>query len=232
MRYVLIIVILFTFTACQGGGDATTQPEESLATNTPFVPEGTQVGVSEVNPDDVPVIETLIAEEIAGQNPTPFAIPLATTEGQELPVPPVGTLVASQTEDLQAGTGFDYIYMTQTGGVNNESIVIEIYSDGRATINDREGMISRENIIELVRNIDALNYFGVQGTFMGPAPRPNEYVYQIYIKRGGAERLINAQDGYMPIEFSSFLGYVRSVAESLSTTPPTATPNAEATPAS
>ncbi len=232
MRYVLIIVILLTFTACQGGGDATTEPEESSATNTPFAPEGTQVGVSEVDPEDVPVIETLIAEEIAAQNPAPPIIPLATTEGQELPIAPVGTLIASQTEDVQAGTGFDYIYMTQTGGVNNESIVIEIYSDGRAKLNDREGIITRENIVELVRNIDSLNFFGLQGTFMGPAPRPNEYVYQIYIKRGGLERLINAQDGYMPIEFSSFLGYVRAVAEGLSTTPATATPNVQATPAS
>ena len=225
MRYVLIIVILFTFTACQGGGDVTPQPEESSATNTPFVPEGTQVGVSEVNPDDVPIIETLIAEEIAAQNPPSFVIPLATTEGEALPVPPVGTLVASQTEDVQAGTGFDYIYMTQTGGANNESIVIEIYGDGRAKLNNREGMISRDNIVELVRNIDSLNFFGLQGTFMGPAPRPNEYVYQIYVKRGGMERLINAQDGYMPIEFSSFLGYVRVVAEGLSTTSVISTPN-------
>lgn len=224
MRYVLIIVILLTFTACQSGGDATQQPEESSATNTPFVPEGTQVGISEVNPDDVPVIETLIAEEIAAQNPPSFVIPLATTEGEALPVAPVGTLVASKTEDVQAGTGFDYIYMTQTGGASNESIVIEIYGDGRATINDRSGTVSRESIVELVRTIDTLNFFGLQGTFMGPAPRPNEYVYQIYVKRGGMERLINAQDGYMPIEFSSFLGYVRVVAEGLSTTPPTATP--------
>ncbi|PJF27024.1 MAG: hypothetical protein CUN52_15080 [Phototrophicales bacterium] len=114
--------------------------------------------------------------------------------------------------------------MTQIGGVNNENITIQIYKDGRVTINDRTGVISQENIEELIRHIDALNFFGLQGTFIGPAPRPNEYVYQIFIKRGGQERLLNAQDGYMPIEFASFLGDVRAVAESLSPLPATSTP--------
>lgn len=216
MRYVLIVVMVCLITACQGGGDET-------VTNVPSIPEGTQVGVSDVDPENVPIIETLIAQEVAAQNPTPFAIPLPTTEGEALPVPPVGTLIASRTEDVQAGTGFDYIYMTQTGGASNERIVVEIYDDGRAKFNDREGTVTNENIAELARHLDRLNFFGLQGTFMGPAPRPNEYVYQIYVKRGSVERLINAQDGYMPLEFSTFLGFVRSVAESLSPLPPTST---------
>lgn len=222
MRYVLILLMLMMLTACGGGESPAT--EDANAQPTPFVPEGTQVGVNPVSDENVPIIETLIAEEIAAQNPQPYIPPLPTVGEGGLPVPPIGTLVASQTENVQAGVPFDYIYMTQIGGVNNENITIQIYKDGRVTINDRTGVISQENIEELIRHIDALNFFGLQGTFMGPAPRPNEYVYQIFIKRGGQERLLNAQDGYMPIEFASFLGYVRAVAESLSPLPPTSTP--------
>ena len=226
MRYLLIGLMVILLAAC-GGGDSSTVTNTDVPP-TVFIPQGTQVGVVPVSSENVPAIETLIAEEIVAQNPQPFVIPSPdfTLEVGELPVPLVGTLVASATEDPQAGQVFDYIYMTQTGGSNNEQIVIELYGDGRAKFNDREGQISQDAIAQIVSAMDDINYFGLQGTFMGPAPRPNEYVYQIYIQRGGNERLINAQDEYMPIEFMGLLSLVRNVAEGLQPA------SAEATPAS
>jgi len=198
--------------AC-GGGETTPEPTVDIQP-TSFVPEGTQVGVIDVAPENVTGVETLIAEEIAAQNPQPFAPTLLPVEEEgALPVPLAGTLVASETEDPQAGLAFDYIYLLQEGGSNNERIIAEIYGDGRTTFNTREGKIGQDTIIEIIRAIDELNYFGIQGTFLGPAPRPNEYNYTIVVQRGANSRRINAQDGYIPMEFIRFLAQIRNIAE-------------------
>ncbi|MDX2078154.1 MAG: hypothetical protein SFZ02_17110 [bacterium] len=229
MRYLLICLMLIMLTACGGGEEPTAIPNTD-APPTVFVPQNTPVGIVEIAPENTTTIETLIAEEVSAQNPQPFVPTLAPVEEGGLAVPLAGTLVASQTEDPQAGSAFDYIYFVQEGGANNERIVIEIYSDGRTKRNDQEGTIGQDRIIEIIRAMDALNYFGLQGTFLGPAPRPDEYIYQIYIKRGANERLINAQDGYIPIEFVQFMSTIRNVVEIEAT--PEVTPTVEATPAS
>lgn len=231
MRYLLIGLIIILLAGC-GGGEPTEVVQNTDALPTVFVPEGTQVGIVEVSSENAPAIETLIAEEIAAQNPQPFVPPTlaATLEEGALPAPLVGTLVASVTEDPQAGRIFDYIYMTQTGGSENVQIVVEIYGDGRAKYNDKEGRISQDAINQIVVLMDELNYFGLVGTFIGPAPRPNEYTYQIYIQRGGIDRLINAQDGYIPVEFTGLLSLVRNSAETIVTGNTEATP--ELTPSS
>jgi hypothetical protein len=223
MRYLLIFLMLMMLSAC-GGGETTPEPIVDIPP-TSFVPEGTQVGVVDVAPENITGVETLIAEEISAQNPQPFAPTLLPVEEEgALPVPLAGTLVASETEDPQAGLAFDYIYLLQEGGSNNERIVSEIYGDGRTTFNAREGKIGQDALIEIIRAIDELNYFGIQGTFLGPAPRPNEYTYTIVVQRGANSRRINAQDGYIPMEVMQFMAQIRTIAESAPALAPTSTP--------
>lgn len=215
--YLVIIMIALLVSACGGRSAATPIPS---AQGDDVSPQGQEVppelGGGGADSTQVQAAPTYFNEE---GTPIPLAevTPMA-TQGEVLSstlptAPPVGVLVAVVTEDPDAGSGFDYIYFEQSGGAENVSITMEVYGDGRLTINGEE-QTARPQDMELVAQlIDEINFFDVIATFSGPPTTDEAYRYRIGIAQGARQRSISAQEGYIPAEFARLLSAVLALGE-------------------
>ena len=191
---VLIMVLVLLLTAC--GGD------EDNATSSSNEPVSDEAATFAAEVDDVLTDATLVP-------------PASPADDSSLVVAPPGVLVASETEDPEPRGMFDYIYMTQEGGRENTVTTIEIYGDGRIVRNSVEGRIGTEAINEIDATINEINFFGMQGTLLGPPGGEDVYYYRLVVQRGFQARTITAQDGYIPNEFLNLLSLIRQVGESI-----------------
>jgi len=175
----LLILSALFLAACNGGGSpADDQPTDSGNQNPP--PAATQNIV------------------IVTREPT--------LEDGQLPVPLPGTLVASATEDPDIGLVFDHIEFTQTRLSDDSTLTIEIFQDGRVVRDGETLTISEDEIFQIDIIIDELNFFGMQGNFLGPsADSGGQYRYRVRVERAGVARAVTAQDGFMPQELKDFL---------------------------
>ena len=195
----LIVVLMLILTACGGDGDsndATSPPNEPLS-------------------DEAATFAAEVDDVLADATPVPLISTAAPVDDSALVVAPPGELVASETEDPEPRGMFDYISMQQEGGRENTVITIEIYNDGRVTLNGAEGRIGLETINQIDETINRLNFFGMQGTLLGSPGGDDIYYYRVSVQRGFQARTISAQDGYIPDEFLSLLAMIRGAGESI-----------------
>src|SRR5262245_50070075 len=97
-----------------------------------------------------------------------------------LPVGGVGTLVASETEDPNAGMPFESIQLVRTGGEEGTPMVtININGDGSYTRDATAGVLAPERVQSIIDLIDSVNFFGMQGTLIGPATGSGAYQYAL-----------------------------------------------------
>lgn len=211
----MMIVLVMLLAACGGNGESDELPtligdesEQSATQPAPPVGEG-----EEMDPDE---FDAMIDQILAPTDPPPPPATLDPDEEGALPIAPPGTLVASETQEAEPAAGpFEYIYFQQEGGAESTQIIFEITSDGTVVNhnNDRTATISAAQVAELDQLIMDLNFFGLQGTFLGPPTNGDSYRYRVAIARGESERFIQAQDGYMPRELIEFLGALRQVGD-------------------
>jgi len=161
--------------------------------------------------------------EPLGNVDDPESLPAATRasvfgddpQADGLPLP--GTLEAARTPEIEPAGDFTYISLQRAGGPADEETLIEIFSDGRVLI-DREqsaNTVGLDVIGELQTTINDLNFFGMRGTFRSTGPtRDGDYTYKIYVETPTAERLVNAQDGFMPPEIIDFIRQITDAASS------------------
>jgi hypothetical protein len=135
--------------------------------------------------------------------------------GTELPpggleVPSVGTLVASETEDPNAGMPFDSIQLVRAGGSaeSPETVTISINADGSYNRDGTAGVLSPERVQAIIDLIDQVNFFGMQGTLMGPSVGSGVYQYALTITRVGVSRTIASTDGFMPQAYIQLVGAI------------------------
>ncbi len=200
MRYALILMLLSSLflAACGGGGDdatpvpdaATTAPQPNIEVS-PEVSDATQQVLTEVT--EVPTAFL----------PAPGV--LAAAPVTEEPTPEDGS-------PIQPTSGFDTVVLAQTGGPNNITLVIEVYSDGRVVTNGSESTASADKIAALGQVIDEINFFNVQGTFLGAPGREDIYRYQIAVTRGDLARSIQAQEGFLPPEIVNLIAVISDLA--------------------
>ncbi|MEQ8672208.1 MAG: hypothetical protein RLP44_10360 [Aggregatilineales bacterium] len=226
MRNALYIALLsvFMLTACGGGGDDTPAPEGAT-------PEAqNQSPVEEFSGDDVdaetPNADATYYNEfgtiIPPEQVTPYVQqPLSSGGLDGFYAPPVGVLGAASTEEPIPGearaSGFDYIFYEQSGGINDETLRIEVYSDGRVTLDGESVAPARSAEIEAIATLmDEINFFGMQGTFLGPAATDDTYYYRMGASQNeGLSRLIQARDGFMPPEIIRLFALVRGLVEDI-----------------
>lgn len=197
----LILCLLCTgalFLAACGGGDTPTQ-EQPPANPT-----------EEDIPPERATFEATY-DSILNPPPQPTLGGVVPTEEGALEVPLPGTLVASATEDPDAGLVFDRITFVQQGGGNSATMSIEILQDGTVILDGVTSSISQEAILDLDNALDQLNFFGMQGAFMGPARSEGVYQYTLTVKRGELERMIRAEEGYMPPELQDLFARIVSL---------------------
>lgn len=215
MRYTyLFLILVLLLAACGGGKDEPTEVPTELSNL--FVRPTQVLSETEIAQGLTPEEEASFGEELLSiiepQQPLPPATATLVGEGA-LPIPGPGTLVASETEDPGIPPGFDLITLEQTGGLNNVSLDIEIMSDLTVMINGQGPFaISQETVDQLGVMVDDLNFFGLQGTFLGPSASEETYRYRVSVSSGDIARAINAQDGFIPEQFARFLSTIQSVA--------------------
>lgn len=148
----------------------------------------------------IPTLDTSLATVAAQAASAPTSTPAVRefVTGQPEIIP--GTLIPPATADTLAGTPFDRILFKRTGGITGQSLTVEILADGTYTRNDASGQLSPEQVQQLTNILDQLDFFGIQGVFTAPGTGADVYQYSVTVDRGGASRMIDAQDGLTPSE--------------------------------
>lgn len=192
----LFIGALF-LSACGGGGDSTPEPQVVIPTEEDIPPERATFEAT--------------FESILNPPAQPTVAGVSSTQEGALEVALPGTLVASATEDPDAGLIFDKVTFSLQGGGNDAALSIEILQDGTLIRDGVASVLPADAVIELDNMLDTLNYFGIQGTYLGPARDSSIYRYTITVLRGEMERTINAEDGYMPTELQALFAKIVSL---------------------
>ncbi len=189
MRYALSCILLCAalLSGCQNTPEATSAPSPTQETVQSVPDEGSTP----------PPETTLEVSGDATEDPLVAA-------GVTLPLP--GTLLAPATEDPDAGVLFDSILYYQAREANNETLTVEVYSDGRVVRNGATSSISQEQVMMLQQMLEDMRFFGMQGTFTAPGRNDDIYYYQVTVERDGAANSIAAQDGYTPPELLELFG--------------------------
>lgn len=249
MRFTLVIIMILALAACGGGDDNDTSDEaggtQATATTNPDVaatdaalgdisvgPEGIEFGdpivqanatAADVPDDFIPSGDASDPEVLPASTGIPLFDPNASSEGALPPAGP-GTLVASETEEIEPIGDFQLIQLRQEGGRNDTTTIIDVYGDGRIIRDGQAGNIDAGTIALLNQLIRDMNFYGMQGTYMGPPGDEDEYRYRVYVNSGEIDRAINAQDGFMPEQLVRLLAAINNAATVIPL--PTSTPEA------
>jgi hypothetical protein len=229
MRYALLAVLLLSALLSGCGGAPPEAPTEirlesapttdgAAATDAPPAatdPSGGVAATPDPNNSNVASGEGLATNppSIAGVDSSVVIVTVRPTLVDEVPFEGVGTLSAPATEDPDLNIPFEWISMRRLGGEPNPDgtqaqTEITIYADGRAVGDGVEGRTPQATIDLLNLYVRELNFFNVQNTFIGPlgADDITTYLYAITVRRNGAERQINAMEGFTPPELDRLIG--------------------------
>jgi hypothetical protein len=209
VRLLLIIGAAVWLVGCSGNTpEATSVPNTSVA-EVATTSEVTAEAASEVNTLPPP----LTVPPDATQPPFPTIRP--TIEG-EIIAQDSRTLVASRTEDPNAGDPFTSIRIERNGGPGsslttpNPPLIITVQEDGQVVYGEQQGQLSQQTLDQMNDRIRAIDFFGISGDFIGiiPLEGSEDYLYKVTITRGSLTRSIDARDTVMPQELRDFIAYL------------------------
>lgn len=190
----LLLVLLLA--ACGGGAVEPTQPPAVP----PAVPTETAASIAEATPE--PALPT------SGPAPTAFLPPPGVLGGAVVTEEAAPEDTAG-LEQVAPPSGFDEISFVQTGGPANESLQIEVRrSTGEVLVNGEAVPVEAARLDALAAYIDEISLFDVQGVFLGPAARPNDYRYRLIVSSGQNARSFEMQEGYLPPEITRLLALI------------------------
>lgn len=224
MRNALYISLMsiILLTACGGGGDDTPAPDNATPDAQNQQPPAEEVFSGDQESVETPQVASTYYNELGTIIPqdqvTPFVPQAPQTGGIDgFSAPPVGVLGAASTPDPNQPrvSGFDYLFYEQSGGINAETLRVEVYSDGRVILNGSPTTNANPSDISAIAALmDQIDFFGMQGTFLGPAATDDTYYYRMGASQSdGTSRLIQARDGYMPPEIIRLFALIRGLVE-------------------
>lgn len=187
-----LVILALMLAAC--GGNATT-PAPTADTS-----------LSQQNPTAAPTTANSTTAPVATRD-------YATNQADAALLPPAGTLVISNNPNPDAGMVFDDLTFTRTGGLSGETISITLTGAGVLTRNGVTSQVSSDQITQLVKAIDDMDFFGLDGVFTAPGTSPDAYHYSLTIERNGSARMINAEDGFIPPELAKMFGLVTALGQ-------------------
>jgi hypothetical protein len=198
-RTVLAVLVVLGLTACGGASDVS----PTLA-NVP-TEAGTPIA-------DVPLPTNTDGSQPLSSEVMTRAAAIADGSDPLAGIPPYGELVASSTEDVNAGLVFDSIQLTRYGGGEGfQAIQITILQNGSYIRNGVTGNLSPAEVTNLDTMLDEINFFGLQSVMMSVNAESTNAKYELRVIRGGDNRAIGSEDGYMPTEYMVLLGEILNV---------------------
>lgn len=223
--FAIALLILLSLSAC-----ASSTPDTSTTPDGIPVDATATQSVDEILEEFEQVLQPTAAEgvEVTSVFPTleivldpdvtvlPFPTAyVRTPDPLELPLNDPRTLTASETQDPNGFQTFERITLEVSGGplIGDQPAPpsrIEITNDGRITRDSRQGTIDQGSLDTLNMMINTMNFFGAQGNFVGNfGAEDTVFYYSITVRAtSGAERIINAHEGMMPVEMQSLIGQV------------------------
>ncbi len=143
---------------------------------------------------------------------TPQAIILVTRQASEEETPDIlenfgaEDMIASATEDPDRDLVFDRLQFARYGGRFPDRIDITLNQDGTLTRNDVSGSVSPDIVLQVDTLLDEINFFGIQNIMVALAAETSNTRYNLRVVRGGNDRTITSEDGYMPPEYMALIG--------------------------
>jgi hypothetical protein len=168
-----------------------------------------------------PTVDLQITAPPEGATQPPFPTIRPTFEGEIIALDS-RTLVASRTEDPNAGMPFTSIRIERNGSNSsfglmtpNPPLIIDIQGNGQVTFGDLQGQIPQQTLDQMNERIRTIDFFGISGDFIGVLPLEGleEYIYKVTIIRGDLTRSIDARDSVMPQELRDFIAYLFQTAQ-------------------
>lgn len=192
----------------------------TASTETPALPTlaETQPVSNTVPTDAQPTPDTLQPTLDPGATVDPAAQETPTVSALQQAIallPPPGTMQVPVTEEPDPNATpvpFFNITYTETGGLSNTELLVDIFSDGRVIRNGTETSIPPETIAQLNQAIHDLNFFAIQGQFTMPGAGLDVYNYNVRVElQDGRARSLDAQDRVTPPELLRLFSLLRNI---------------------
>src|SRR4051812_13570756 len=165
----------------------------------------------------VALVLALVLAGCGGQAPSPTAVPPTAAPATDVPVvsqddnqlatlaatvgaAQPGTLVIpndSKTPNAPtpAPIVLDSLLFTQTGGIANISLSIELHGDGTLIRDGQTSKVSADDVKQIQSLLDGIHFFTLQGIFVSPASAADAYTYTLSVNSPTGSRTISSQDG-------------------------------------
>lgn len=147
----------------------------------------------------------------ATQEPTAPAFVLVTRQPSEEVTPDIlenygaTELIASATEDPERELVFDRLQFARYGGRFPERLDITLNQDGTFTRNGTNGVLPASEVLRIDALLDEVNFFGIQNIMTSLAAESANTRYSLRVVRGGNDRTILSEDGFMPAEYMALI---------------------------
>lgn len=232
MRYALLIGLLMLLVACSSGDSNDDQElPTALPTNTAPPPAG-EIQPTPANPDALAGVtvgpegqlEGVVQDEPTTPEPTAVVVGddfEARADGTDpevvrgptgvpmiVPASPEPGAQAFVTEEVGPVGDFEVVELVQRGGRNDIETTIEIFADGRVVRDEQEGTVDTNTVQRLNQMIRSMDFYGMQGTFIGPPGDEGGYTYRLYVGNAETDRVITMQDNYLTPELQDMLGLI------------------------
>jgi|GEM_PF-1680838 hypothetical protein len=192
VRWITLFMMVLLVAAC-GGQPAATNGTEGVAQTA-----SQSQDTGQPTPDPRTPNFVLVTRESAERTPDALE-----------DLPGYGTLEASVTEDPNVGMLIDSLQLTRTGGETNPPpLEIVLLQNGSLSCNGAVSTVNQQQVAQITSLIDQVNFFGVQAFFISLADEQNTFKYRLLVRRGGSERMIDSEDGYMPTEYTILIGEI------------------------
>ncbi len=136
---------------------------------------------------------------------------MAATMGLPLPgtaIIPNQPASSASTPEL---TSFTDITFSQTGGIANLSLTIDLHGDGTLIRDGKTSTVTPTDIKAINTLLDQIHFFDLQGIFMGPGATSDSYTYSVTVTTADRSRTIQSQDGLTPPQLNQLYDAIRSL---------------------
>ncbi len=160
-------------------------------------------------PTATPVPPTAVPPTVAPANVS------VATMAATLGLPQPGTAIIPDQPTPNAPTpepiSFTDITFTQTGGIANLALKIDLHGDGTLIRDGKTSAVTPSDIKAINTLLDQIQFFALQGIFVGPGATSDTYTYSVTVTTADRSRTIQSQDGLTPPQLNQLYDAIRKL---------------------